>query len=370
METSIPNVVVTRDGGHPCWDTTVTAREIQKMLVGGILRYDPAHQRGARPGKADVTGLNWTERAHWPKLMIDVPKVDRWAQELQADTAIFGQLAWNFRPEDAEQIRFEAAAPNGLHGRLVIEDGQGTLPDSAHRHLAIKEAVDSFSRGSDFDPSRRFSLRIWSVPEAFEDVIFNAMNTEQKKADSSRSKWLHQRGTGQLLAAELVRNSPWLGADNVQTVVNTVSVRDHRLAAFNTFSSAFEEVWGDIPQDQTAAAVTWLVKYWDELVGNIPQLRKLPLSERQAARMESLAGSAIAIHGYVRLARKLYPDGDLAVLGSLGEPGFLQIDNPELQARGIVVPGSGRSAGKLVVRSSHASRRSMGELLAEWCGIA
>lgn len=46
-----------------------------------------------------------------------------------------------------------------------MEDGSPKLPDSYHRYLAIKEGLESVSRGSNYDPSRRFSLRIWSVPQ-------------------------------------------------------------------------------------------------------------------------------------------------------------------------------------------------------------
>src|SRR5712691_8169547 len=97
METRIGNVVVTRDGGQDCWDTTISARDIAKAFKFGLLEVDPEHQRG----KNTVTG----------KYVLKEEKVQRWARELQEDTAIFGQLTWNFRPEQSE-INFDSDPQN------------------------------------------------------------------------------------------------------------------------------------------------------------------------------------------------------------------------------------------------------------------
>jgi hypothetical protein len=357
-------VVVTTDGGHTCYDTTVSARDIARQLQpGGALRYDPENQRGVKPGSK--------------KFVVREAKVKKWADQLLDGSAIFGQLTWNFRPEEASSIRFE---PNGSDrtGTLIVEDAVGTIPDSWHRHMAIQRAVESAGKGSGYDPGQRFSLRIWSVPSDFERAIFYAMNQEGDKADSTRSKWLFQDKPGQKIAAGLVHRSPHLGSANVETISNTVSKKSHRLAAFNTFAAACEEVWKDdeMSADAIGDLTDWLVNFWDELVKVIPELGLLDLRERQAARESgSLAASAMGIHGYLRLAHKLYPDGDLSMLAKLpgttadGLHDYLDIANPLFASRGIVVPGSGRNSSRLIVRSSHASRRSMGEVLAERIGL-
>lgn len=358
MEISYP-VVLTSDGGHLCWDTTVSASEIAGVMRSGMVESDPAHQRG----RDSVTG----------KEKVDWARVEQWARNLQDDTAIFGQLTWNFRPEETGSIRFVPDHEGSPFGKLYVEDAQAKIPDSRHRHEAIKMAAESAAKGSSFDMKRRFSLRIWHVSESYEDVIFNAMNTQHKKADSTRSKYLYQRGPAQKLARELVRRSPHLGEANVETVSNTVSTRNPRLAAFNTFSTAFEATdspWSNITSDEVDGAATFLVKFWDRLVQVVPDLGVLPVDERQRARKESLSTSAIAIHGYLRMAHYLYPDGDLTVLEQLnGQDGFFRMDNPLFTERGVTIPGSGRSSGKLIVRSSHASRRAMGEILAQRCGL-
>ena len=330
METRISNVVLTRDGGHDCWDTTITARDIARAFKFGLLAIDPEHQRG----KNTVTG----------NYVLKEEKVDRSARELQEDTAIFGQLTWNFRPDDSDVV-FETEAEG--HGTLVIRGGNATLPDSVHRHHAITRAVDSISSGSNFDPNRRFSLRIWRVPVAFEDKIFYAMNMEHDKADATRSKWLAQKNAGQIIAREVVRRSPHLGEGNVETVSNTLSKKNHRLAAFNTFSSGFEESWADIPAEDVEKAVNWYVGFWEQMVAVLPELKRHSLPQRQKSRKDSMVGWAIAIQGYIRLARRFYDENyDLLLLTKLAEKhheegmtyDFFSWNNPVFQRAGITVP--------------------------------
>jgi hypothetical protein len=360
METRLPDVVVTRDGGHDCWDTTITARDIAKAFKLGLLEVDPNHQRG----KNSVTG----------KDMLKEDKIERWARELQEDKAIFGQLTWNFRPETSK-IDFELDADSKTHGTLIIRDGGATLPDSVHRHHAITRAVDSISNGSSFNPDRRFSLRIWQVPQAYEDKIFYAMNMEHDKADATRSKWLAQKNGGQTIAREVVRRSSHLGESNVETVTNNLSVRNPRLAAFNTLSSGFEEAWPDIPAEETDQVVDWFLEFWDKMVAVLPQLRRLPMAERQKSRRESLAGWAISIQGYIRLARRFYDEKlGFDLLDKLTERhkepdgteyDFLAWNNPVFQRAGIVIPAVTKDGQtKLTARNSHQTRRAMADVLA------
>jgi hypothetical protein len=180
-------------------------------------------------------------RQNWHRRETGRPQAQPCLSEPRAeDTAIFGQLTWNFRPDESD-VAFEADPENKDHGTLVIREGIATLPDSVHRHYAITRAVESVASGSSFHPDRRFSLRIWRVPVEFKNMIFYAMNMEHDKADSTRSKWLAQKNIGQMIARDIVRRCPHLGEGNVETVTNTLSIKNPRLAAFNTIASGFEE---------------------------------------------------------------------------------------------------------------------------------
>jgi hypothetical protein len=278
----------------------------------------------------------------------------------------------------SSDVTFEPDRDDEQHGTLILRDGSAYLPDSVHRHRAIKMAVDSIAQGSSFDPNRRFSVRIWRVSEEFENKIFYAMNMEHDKADATRSKWLSQKNVGQQIAIDAVRRSLQLGEGNVETVTNTLSIKNHRLAAFNTFAS--EDAWSDISPEGGAEAATWFIKFWDKLVGVLPELGRLPLAARQKSRKASLVGWAISIQGYIRLARWFY-DGklDLDLLQRLAEAhiepngkkfNFFAWDNPAFQRAGIIVPAvTKKGETRLTARNSHQTRRAMANLMAEKLGV-
>ena len=186
MTTSIP-VLVSHDKGEDVYDTVVTARTIHRMFTHGLIEIDDDRQRG----RNTVSG----------KPVYSQKKVDRWTEQLLNDEAVFGQLTWNFRPEETN-TRYDASTQS-----IVIEDGSATLPDSAHRHRAIAKAVESVARGSSFDLDMLFSVRIWCVPAEAENEIFYGMNQEGDKADATRSKYLMQRSAGEKVARELVRRA-------------------------------------------------------------------------------------------------------------------------------------------------------------------
>jgi hypothetical protein len=94
-----------------------------------------------------------------------------------------------------------------------------------------------------------------------------------------------------------------------------------------------------------------------------------------------LVGWAIAIQGYIRLARRFYDEGhDFALLEHLAEPyvddqtgksfNFFAWNNPVYQKAGIIVPAVNKSGEtKLTARNSHQTRRAMGEVLAVKAGL-
>src|SRR5260370_16444324 len=109
--------------------------------------------------------------------------------------------------------------------------------------------------------------------------MFYAMNQEGKKADPTRSKWLHRLGATKIAGA-LAEQCPSL-RDNVDTIRGRLSKKNPRLCAFNTLSGAFESYWSDCnPEDKDAlqADGDYAVRYWNKLPKLPPQLAKLPIS--------------------------------------------------------------------------------------------
>jgi hypothetical protein len=120
--------------------------------------------------------------------------------------------------------------------------------------------------------------------------------------------------------------------------------------------------------------VTWFLEFWEQLVDVLPELKRLSLPQRQKSRKESLVGWALAIQGYIRLARRFYDEGvDLSLLEKLSEKQheggktyhFFGWENPVFQRVGIIVPSVNKKGEtKLIARNSHETRRAMADVLA------
>jgi hypothetical protein len=359
LQTYLDDVLQTQDGPWECYDAVVTASDIAELYRTGFLRIDPEKQRGIDP----VSG----------KQVIDQKKIETWTDELIHQDAIFGELSWNLRRPESE-IEYDRDGK-----RLRILRGGATIPDSWHRHKAVLQAHDSAARGSGFDVLRRFSVRIYHVTAEDEARIFYALNQEGKPADSTRSKWLYPKEIPQKIARELVEKSPYLTADNVDTVRDRLSRRNPRLAAFNTFAKAMESAWSDVSVTATDHVVPWLVGFWDKLVGVLPELKKLDIAARRTVRERSLADSGVAIHGYIRLARRMHDTGAaLSNLERLAEPleldgatvPFFSRSNPEWARRGILIPSTRKDGSvELTLRNARQSFDAMSDVLIEKVGL-
>lgn len=359
LQTYLDDVLRTRDGPWECYDAVVTATDIAELYRTGFLRVDPDRQRGIDP----VSG----------KQVIDAKKIEVWTDELIAGTAIFGELSWNLRLPESE-IHYDAD-----QRQLRIVRGGATIPDSWHRHKAILQACESASRGSGFDLLRHFSVRIYHVSAEDEARIFYALNQEGRPADPTRSKWLYPKETSAQIARELVRRSPHLGAENVDTVRDRLSRRNPRLAAFNTLANAIASAWGDVQPAEEAGVLAYLLAFWDALVAVLPDLGRLDLASRRSVRESSLEDSGVAIHAYIRLARRMQaartPFTALARLaepveGTDGPLQFLSRANPEWARRGVLIPSSRRDGSvELSLRNARQSFEAMTDALTERVGV-
>ena len=359
LQTYLDDVLLTRDGPWECYDAVVTATDIAELYRTGFLRVDPDRQRGIDP----VSG----------KQVIDAKKIEVWTDELISGTAIFGELSWNLRLPESE-IQYDAA-----QRRLRIVRGGATIPDSWHRHKSILQACESASRGSGFDLLRRFSVRIYHVSAEDEARIFYALNQEGRPADPTRSKWLYPKETSARIARELVRRSSHLGAENVDTVRDRLSRRNPRLAAFNTLANAIGSAWPDVEPTEEADVLAYLLAYWDALVAVLPDLGRLDLASRRSVRESSLLDSGVAIHAYVRLARRMHaartPFPALARLaepvdGMDGPMPFLSRANPEWARRGVLIPSRRRDGSvDLALRNARQSFEAMADAFAERVGV-
>jgi hypothetical protein len=368
LQTSIENVTRTEDGPYECYDAVVTAHDISQLYKTGFLKVDDDRQRGVD----SVTG----------KRIIDDEKVEKWAEQLVTGEAYLGQLSWNFR-KDETSLEYDEAKRS-----LKIGAGAATIPDSGHRHMALLKAAESAARGSKFKLERKVSVRIYNVPASEENRIFYAMNQEGKKADPTRSKWLHRLGATKIAGA-LAEQCPSL-RDNVDTIRDRLSKKNPRLCAFNTLSGAFEAYWGDCnPDEEDAfkAAVDFVVLFWNKLATVRPELAKLDITRRKRVRETLLVDSALAISAYVAIARKMQDRQiDLSLLERLGQPvtaifkvadgtqrrevDLFSRENPIWEQIGVLVPSPQKSGQNVfTLRNARQTRAAMLKTLEDVLGL-
>jgi hypothetical protein len=368
LQTSIENVTRTEDGPYECYDAVVTAHDISQLYKTGFLKVDDDRQRGID----SVTG----------KRIIDDEKVEKWAEQLVTGEAYLGQLSWNFR-KDETSLEYDEAKRS-----LKIGAGAATIPDSGHRHMALLKAAESAARGSKFKLERKVSVRIYNVPASEENRIFYAMNQEGKKADPTRSKWLHRLGATKIAGA-LAEQCPSL-RDNVDTIRDRLSKKNPRLCAFNTLSGAFEAYWGDCnPDEEDAfkAAVDFVVLFWNKLATVRPELAKLDITRRKRVRETLLVDSALAISAYVAIARRMQDRQiELSLLERLGQPvtatfkvadgtqrrevDLFSRENPIWEQIGVLVPSPQKSGQNVfTLRNARQTRAAMLKTLEDVLGL-
>ena len=340
-------------------------------------------------------------------------KIERWSRQLVNEALPVGQ-------RDPEARR--AAVLGNLSVRLDpkhIEDGTAVLTDrdgnaldlddlalvnvvdlELYKDTQLDTAVDSLSRlkaafkANQAMPGclngRRTAVRVWLVGDEQAASVAHAYNQEGDPVNATAAKYRHQDTPAQMLARALMDRSPQLGAKNIEVLANSPSKNSPKLASFNTLSLAFESNWTHTPFDADEAAldaqVNWLVNAWDALVAVRPEFGYTTLKQRQQWRQNSVAGTAVSVHGIVAVFAGLYPSTDLSALSKLkatvqlldssGEPlldgggqprtsDFFSIENPLWLNEGILAHGK----SGLTVRTSFQGRRMMATILRQQIGM-
>lgn len=340
-------------------------------------------------------------------------KVERWSRQLinealpedQRDpearrAAVLGNLSIRLHPKHLES------------GDAMLTDRDGNvlgLEDLAHvqvvdlelfKDAQLDTAVDSLSRlkaaykAEQVMPGclagRRTSVRVWIADDDQAAAVAHAFNQEGDPVNATAAKFRHQDTPAQRLARALVDGSPHLGAKNVEVLSNSVSKNSPKLTSFNTISLAIEQSWQHTPFDGNEAEMTaqtqWLVEAWDALVKVRPEFGYTGLKQRQQWRQESVASTALSVHGAIAVLAAIYPTKDFDVLAKLstrvplvddagrpvldggGQPrsvDLFSVENPMWEKEGILVHGK----NGLVPRMSFHTRRTMASVLRRQLGL-
>jgi hypothetical protein len=340
-------------------------------------------------------------------------KIERWTRQL---------INESLPPEQRDPEARRAAVLGNLSIRLhpkYIQSGEAVLTDrdgdvleladlehiqvvdlELHKDAHFDTAVDSLSRlKAAFKAERampgclsrrRTSVRVWLVDDDEAAAVAHAFNQEGDPVNATAAKYRHQDSPAQQLARALVDGSTHLGAKNIEVLSNSVSKNSPKLMSFNTISIAIEQGWTHTPFDgdeaEMKAQTEWLIRAWDALVKVRPEFGYTSLKQRQLWRHESIAGTAVSIHGLVAALSAIYPSTDFSALSKLeanvplrdaagqpvldgaGQPrtcDFFSPENHVWQAEGIVVQGG----SGLHTRMSFHTRRTMASILRRQLGL-
>ena len=394
ITTTFDKVMFSSDGGQEVVEIVTTIGEIVGLYDMGLLEV-----RNARPMHQKKLLANGTEKEFTGT---DV-RLKRWVDQLIRNEGILGNLSWAFDPDTTEvELDYDA-------GTLTLHKGKIETPDSATRHRAIIDA--SRAPVTLLDPNRKVSVRGWFVPKqrvgeqqsglTFEQV-FDSYNQDGKPVNATVAKFNYQRDAVSKLVRALVEKSPHLGLDNVEVVQNAVSSSSSKLAAYNTFATAFADLYkADLDiAEEFDAELAWLLSAWDELVQALPGVGRVGKSKAQAIRETSVMRSAVVVYGYVGLLARIREEGadpgaSLAKLpgqvaltadsaetrltgGQLvpvyrqGEVvDFFSTGNPLWQRTGLLVPVENPDTGavRLQTRNARQTRMSVLNALVERAGI-
>jgi hypothetical protein len=369
------NVQVVDDAGHEALQVVVTVDEVVDMLKTGELEIgNPRPDHDLIPvGKKGV--LKYRKTAQ---------RVTDWADALLRNEAIFGNLTWNLQPG----TEYEVVPLDGRTGSFALEVSSGgfaTDVDSASRLRAIEMA--SKANPMTMDLSTRISARVFPVERGpATDKLFWFYNQVGEKVSNTVAKAIYQGNPHQRIAKELFEISPHLGLDNVETKSDVISKNSAKLCAFGTLAGAIEANWSAQPfsEKEEHEQAEFLARFWDALVHYVPDVGKVTLARRQALRGTSLVATALAIHGYIGVADRLYQAGseDFSVLAALkgsitlpadglrhktGETvSWLDYDNPDWLTLGVLVSAVNKAGEpRRNIRMSFQTRKAMTEAMIE-----
>lgn len=334
---------VSWDGGSECYDVVIDTATLTQKFNAKQLYVIPDEQRGDDP----ISG----------KEMLSLDKVERWYQSELAGTFRVGQLTFCSRSETGGKVV--------VNGDTLEIYGDLVLADSRQRVYTLVKAEEGKANGNGYQ-TRFVSARIYpnTTPESRKATFYD-YNQEGSKADESRSKYLAPRGYTQRVARNLVERNTNLTHENVNTVRNRVTSKDHRLAGFNTFAQAVEASWArKLESPEHVEQVSdYLVSFWDRLVEVLPELGIVSVVKRVELRKSSLVGHAVTIYGYLAVARALHDNGEsLDRLKELNDPNWFGFDAAHWKEEGIVVPSRDRKTGEVTgyrVAMSFQTRSAM-----------
>lgn len=272
------------------YTTLISVKELAEIYEQ--LTYDGDAQRGLVDGKPFIN----------KKHVLDI------YNSFLNGESIRGHLTWNMRDDDSN-IMFDF---NTKSNELIISNEQLiTIPDSAHRHQALKMIYDKH-RDDESLVNSKFTLDIYNLTKTEEKELFYTINGKTKVPNRNRVLYLSNDLKNKLIRS-VIENSK---LNNHIDFINS-KTPSHKLTKFSTL---YESIFGSngsfkntvITKDNYNDYVNWFSVFYNELLGVRSEFKCfLNNKEKDAKKFKdesknvSMLFEELTWWGYAYLAKEL-----------------------------------------------------------------
>lgn len=353
---------VHRGGRISKYTTVVTMGRLAELLSRDHIWVDYDYQRGVK-----VSYNKDGSEKRTP--MVDRKRVDQISEKILENKLFGGCLTWNLRQKEVDYL-YDMEART-----LHIFEGKPTIPDSNHRHQAIKKVADLVrTRGYNFDPDAYdFPLVIEVLDLDGERGLFYEYNQLGKPANPTRSRFINQADLHNSLATHVVESSVLKG--HVELVTNNISRNSTKIATFNTLAKGVEEGFADLDDSNYEETKQYLVAFFNHLATIRSEMGYLDISARKRIRETSIGDTALVVQAYVKLAGDLFKSSDwsdrlsklaISYIHKDGWSGDLMSRDNPLWLDGVLTP---TTSGSMSVTNRTQSKKYMHDSLRAIVGI-
>ena len=268
------------------YTTTVSIEELNEIY--DRLTYDGEAQRGELNGKP----------------VIDNKHVKQIYESFINGNSIRGHLTWNLRKENGEsKFSFNKETSKLLIDKLQLI----TIPDSAHRHAALKLIADTMDDESILES--KFSLDIYTLSKTEEKDLFYTINGKVKAPNKNRTLYLSNEIDCRLLREVIVQSN----LDGRVECVRNNAYKDGKLTKFSTLhESLFGSVGSfnknDITEDTYDEYLNWFIEFYNELLNTSSEFDYKTSEEKLKSKESSMILEELTWWGYGLLVKELMND--------------------------------------------------------------
>lgn len=362
------------------YSADLTVREIGGYIETRRIYCDAAAQRGQKEGGFPRVP-EYCLADDVPKgYVVDYKRVEEMVHAMEDATFFGGALTWNLRPGEAHW-HYDRTTET----LSVSSDTRVYLPDSHHRHLAMKLGLQLI-RENRLKPdvgNKSFTVNIYVMPRLGEAQLFYEYNVLGKHAESTRAYVLSQTDPISKIVRELIDHPPF--QSNVETVTNRLSKSSAKMVTFGTLHDSIRDARRGAP-GKAEDEVAFYSRFFGLLSRARTEIGTLSAAERNRVRSELMVDQAVMFHAYVRLAEHVRVELEAAKIPADGERVWedwarrlekLRAPNsprkdlftrvaPLWQQKGVIRPS--RSGG-LVVANTRDTRQIAYELLRDYLGV-